>query len=65
MKEKKRPVLIDIEAARQQLGISEDTLYRWIQQRKIPYYKIGRGVRFEQGEIDDWIMGQKVEVFSG
>lgn len=59
----KTPRLIDIEEACRQLGIEVATMYRWVQMRKIPFYKIGRYVKFEQDELNAWIISKKVDEF--
>ena len=43
------------------LNLSTQTVYEWICQKKIPYIKMGRLVRFDQREIDKWVQTQKVE----
>jgi excisionase family DNA binding protein len=37
------------------LGISKETVYRWLDSKKIPAHKIGRQWRFKVIEVDDWI----------
>lgn len=37
------------------MGFNEQTIYHWIAQRKIPFYKIGKAVRFSVNEIQDWV----------
>ncbi len=39
------------------LGIKKSTLYAKITSGQIPYYKIGRLVRFKKTEIDHWMEG--------
>lgn len=36
-------------------GISEDTLYRWSRERKIPVCKISNLLKFDKHKIDEWI----------
>lgn len=36
-------------------GVSINTIYCWVSQRKLPYKKLGKLVRFEISEIDKWI----------
>jgi len=43
------------------LSISIETVYAWTSQKKIPYIKIGRLVRFKKDEVNQWLEGQKVE----
>ena len=37
------------------------TLYSWINQKRIPYVKVGRLVWFDPGKIEKWIEGNSVE----
>ena len=37
------------------LGISRLTVYDWVGQRRIPYFKAGRSLRFDRVQIDKWI----------
>ena len=43
------------------LGLSVQTIYEWTSQKKIPYIKLGRLVKFDITEIDVWIKSHKVE----
>jgi len=54
--------LIEKEQVAQQLGVSINTLYAWIHQKRIPYVKIGSLVKFDQYDIDVWIEEKKVKV---
>ncbi len=42
------------------LGVKQSTLYAWVHLRQIPYYKIGRLVKFKKSEIDGWLQQRKV-----
>jgi excisionase family DNA binding protein len=44
------------------LDISINTIYSWVNMRKIPFFKIGRLVKFDLKEIDNWKASRKVEV---
>ena len=44
------------------LGVKVSTVYSWIHSRQIPYYKIGRLVKFKISEINSWISARKVQV---
>jgi excisionase family DNA binding protein len=37
------------------LGVSRDTVYRWIEGRGFPAHKIGRSWRSKVAEIDEWV----------
>jgi excisionase family DNA binding protein len=54
-------VLLDRDEVAARLGVSERMVGRLVEERRIPYVKIGRFVRFEPGEIDRWLRVQRVE----
>jgi len=37
------------------LGVSRDTVYRWIDNRGLPAHKVGRHWRFRKEAIDRWL----------
>lgn len=37
------------------LGISRDTVVKWISNNNMPAHKIGRLWKFKISEIDDWV----------
>ncbi len=37
------------------LGVSKDTLYRWIAKKQMPAHKIGRLWKFKISEVDEWV----------
>lgn len=37
------------------LGVSRDTIYSWIAQRRMPAHRIGRPWRFKRSEVDAWV----------
>ena len=37
------------------LGISHDTVYRWIDGKGLPARKLGRLWKFKLSEVDDWV----------
>jgi excisionase family DNA binding protein len=37
------------------LGVSRDTIYRWIEARALPAHRIGRLWKFKLSEIDAWV----------
>ena len=38
------------------LGVSEDTVYRWRYEKRIPGHKIGRMWKFKKAEVDAWVI---------
>lgn len=45
----------------QYLGLKLDTIYSWIWQKKIPYHKFGRLVKFDIQEIEKWAAANHVK----
>ena len=37
------------------LGISRDTVYRWIDAKGMPAHRVGRLWKFKKDEVDDWV----------
>lgn len=37
------------------LGITRDTIYRWIDSKNIPVHRLGRRWKFRKEEVDDWV----------
>jgi len=54
-------LLINVKQLSELTGLSVFTLYSWINQKKIPYVKVGRLVRFDPRRIEKWIEGNTVE----
>ena len=46
------------------MGIAIQTIYEWTSQKKVPYIKLGRLVKFDQGEIDTWMKSQSVKMYN-
>lgn len=41
------------------LSVSVSTLYGWVWQRRIPFVKIGRALRFDPQDLDAFIRANK------
>jgi excisionase family DNA binding protein len=52
---------VGIDELAKYLGMSKNTVRYWVFTRQIPYCKIGRSVRFEKQEIDNWVNNKKVK----
>ncbi len=37
------------------LGIKRDTVYKWIKEKNMPTYRMGRLWKFRRDEVDDWV----------
>lgn len=47
--------LIDVRELSRLTGLSVNTLYSWVSQRRIPFVKCGRLTKFDLQAIDEWI----------
>lgn len=54
--------LMTINDAARFLAVSVSTLYGWVHQRKIPFVKVGRALRFEQADLDRFVQTHKYAV---
>ena len=43
------------------LSLPLNTIYAWTSQRKVPYRKIGRLIRFNILEIEEWLHNKKID----
>lgn len=37
------------------LGVSNDTIYKWIAKHAMPAHRMGRLWKFKKGEVDEWV----------
>jgi excisionase family DNA binding protein len=37
------------------LGVSSDTVYRWIDKHALPAHRMGRLWKFKKDEVDEWV----------
>ena len=47
--------VMNVREASEYLGISPDTLYRYVYQDKIPAFKLGNRWKFKRNILDNWI----------
>ena len=53
-------MLIGIKEAAKCTNLAVDTLYKMVSQRRIPYIKLGRALRFHPKQLEAWIHQQTV-----
>lgn len=53
--------LLDVRDAASFLGIRPITLYAWVNQRRITYIKVGRLVKFDRTDLEEWILENKIK----
>ena len=47
--------LIDNDQAAELIGCTPRTMRAWVSLRQVPFYKVGRSVRFRRQELLDWL----------
>jgi excisionase family DNA binding protein len=47
---------LSVEEIAQHLGISKETVYRWLEKGKIPAHRMGKLWKFQISEVDAWVM---------
>lgn len=46
---------LSVEEIAKHLGVSKETIYRWVEKEKIPSHKVGRQWKFKISEVDEWV----------
>lgn len=46
---------LSVEEISKHLGVSIDTVYRWIDKHEMPAHRMGRFWKFKKNEIDSWV----------
>lgn len=64
MQTKTESGLITVQDAAKFLAVSISTLYGWVYQRRIPFVKVGRALRFELAELQKFIQSNRFSVRS-
>jgi len=54
--------VMNIRQASQYLGVSPDTLYKYVNEQKIPAFKLGNRWRFKKSRLDQWMEEQSSKV---
>jgi len=45
-----------VEEIANHLGLSKETIYRWLEREAIPAHRIGKLWKFKPSEVDQWIV---------
>src|SRR5271154_2638917 len=53
--------VMNIRQASQYLGVSPDTLYKYVNEQKIPAFKLGNRWRFKKSKLDQWMEEKSME----
>ena len=46
---------VSVEQIAEHLGVTRDSIYRWIDRKALPAHRIGRLWKFKVSEVDDWV----------
>jgi excisionase family DNA binding protein len=46
---------LSVEEICQHLGVSSDTVYRWIDRSAMPAHRMGRKWKFKRDQVDAWV----------
>ena len=46
---------VSIDEISEHLGVKKDTIYKWVARKKMPAHKVGRLLKFQVKEIDQWV----------
>lgn len=46
---------LSVEEIGAHLGVSKETIYRWLEKKKMPAHRVGRLWKFKASEVDEWV----------
>jgi excisionase family DNA binding protein len=52
---------LSVEEIAAHMGVSPDTVYKWIERKKLPAHRMGRLWKFKATEIDKWVRTGKAD----
>ncbi|GAC1647546.1 MAG: hypothetical protein NVS9B15_06070 [Acidobacteriaceae bacterium] len=53
--------VMNIRQASSYLGVSPDTLYKYVSEERIPAFKLGNRWRFKKSKLDEWMEDQSMK----
>ncbi len=53
--------LLTIDELAEVLSAKKSTIYQWVHLGLIPHIKVGRLLRFREGDIEKWLSSKQVE----
>lgn len=61
----KREPWVSLEEVAEHLGVSKDTVHRWLRKRGLPAHKVGRLWKFQVSEVDEWVRAGRADEKDG
>ncbi len=58
--ESRNQPLINVQEVAQRLNMAVTTIYKMVNQRRIPYVKIGGALKFNLAQVERWVQEQTV-----
>lgn len=46
---------LSVDEISKHLGVSKETIYRWVEKGRVPAHKVGRQWKFKVSEVDKWV----------
>ena len=46
---------LSVEEIAHHLGVSKESIYRWLERGKIPSHRVGKLWKFQASEVDAWV----------
>lgn len=46
---------LSVEEIAAHLGVSKETVYRWLEKKTIPAHRVGKLWKFQTSEVDHWV----------
>ena len=46
---------VSVDQIAEHLGVTRDSIYRWIDRKNLPAHRVGRLWKFQLSEVDDWV----------
>lgn len=46
---------VSVDQIADHLGVTRDSIYRWIERKGLPAHRLGRLWKFKVYEVDDWV----------
>jgi excisionase family DNA binding protein len=46
---------LSVEEIAEHIGVTKDSIYRWIERRGLPAHRVGKLWKFKRSEVDEWV----------
>lgn len=46
---------VSVDQIAEHLGVTRDSIYRWIDRKNLPAHRVGRLWKFQVSEVDKWV----------